>query len=107
MENIDKLASSEVEREPLGGLKLVDLQELRNALLAQAENLAKRKRSAKWWCVSGYADILNRALRDILLHERRALTTYGGRATLFDDALNAGGNQDAPVAHSDAPEGKT
>lgn len=61
------------------------LPELRGALKDLEERFAQEKKTPEWWTVSGYRQILDRALDSIHRHEKRAKRVYGNRAASFED----------------------
>lgn len=61
-------------------LTLEELKNLRTEMRAQARAAKGGIDTAAWWCLSGYADILARAIREMEAHHRRALKIYKDRA---------------------------
>lgn len=56
-------------------------------LKRRADIFAESKKTGSWWCVSGYADVIARAIVDIKRHEKRAIKCYGDKAMKFEDSL--------------------
>lgn len=66
-------------------MRLCDLKKHVEQLKTKADELANARQTAAWWCVSGYEDVLSRAIQDIERHQRRAVKVYKDRAIKFDD----------------------
>lgn len=62
------------------------LQEIRGRLKDLEERFAHEKLTPEWWTVSGYRQILDRALDSLHRHEARAKRVYGKRAKSFEDS---------------------
>lgn len=57
------------------------IRDLRDLLKAEASRLSKIELSTgEWWTVAGYASIVDKCQKALILHEARARRVYGARA---------------------------
>lgn len=74
---------------PQPKLKIVDLEAMVMAFLAEEEKYARdQTNTARWWTITGYRSAFVDCINHIRLTQRRATKNYGDAAPMFDKVFH-------------------